>query len=97
MILILAEFKIPRTTRLRSGWRPREANTCPRSGEGAKRSNPMSKEQQLHGHRRAKKSYSKSKVRRGGPEEITLVQGKRNPSKAVGVVRRHQRAHILKQ
>ena len=57
----------------------------------------MSKEQQLHGHRRAKKSYSKSKVRRGGPEEITLVQGKRNPSKAVGVVRRHQRAHILKQ
>ena len=51
----------------------------------------------LRGHRRAEKSYSKSKVRRGGPEEITLVQGKRNPSKVVGVVRRHQTADTLKQ
>ena len=37
----------------------------------AKRSNPTSKEQQLHRHRRAKKSYSTFKVRRGD-----FVQGK---------------------
>ena len=36
----------------------------------------MSKEQWLHGHKRAERSYSTSKVRRGGLEEITLVQGK---------------------
>ena len=36
------------------------------------------------------------KVRRGGSEEIALVQGKRNPSKTVGVARGHQRADTLK-
>ena len=54
-------------------------------------SNPMSREQQLHRPRRAKRSYSMFKVRRGGREEIPLVQGKRNPSKTVGVARGHQR------
>ena len=38
--------------------------------------NPTSKEQQLHGHRRAERSYSTFKVRRGSREEIPLVQGK---------------------
>ena len=33
------------------------------------------------------------KVRRGGGEEIPLDQGKRNPSKMVGVARGHQRTH----
>ena len=56
----------------------------------------MSKEQRLHGHRRAKRSYSMFKVRRGGREEIPLVQGKRNPSKTVPVARGHQRADTLK-
>ena len=42
----------------------------------AKSSNPTSKERWLHGHRRAKRSYSTFKVRRGGHEEIPLVQGK---------------------
>ena len=37
--------------------------------------------------RRAERSYSTFKVRRGGCEEIPLVQGKRNPSKTVGVAR----------
>ena len=37
--------------------------------------------------RRAERSYSMFKVRRGGREEIPLVQGKRNLSKMVGVVR----------
>ena len=36
------------------------------------------------------------KVRKGGSEEILLVQGKRNPSKTVGVARGHQRADTLK-
>ena len=36
----------------------------------------MSKEQRLRGRRRAERSYSTSKVRRGGREEIPLVQGK---------------------
>ena len=36
------------------------------------------------------------KVRRGGGEEIPLVQGKRNTCKTVGVARGHQRADTLK-
>ena len=39
-------------------------------------SNPTSKEWQLCGHRRAERSYSTFKVRRGGHEEIPLIQGK---------------------
>ena len=41
----------------------------------AKRSNPTSKEQQLHGRRRAQRSYSTFKVRKGSREKIPLVQG----------------------
>ena len=44
----------------------------------------------------AERSYSMSKFRRGGGEEIPLIQGKRNPSKTVGVARGHQRADTLK-
>ena len=46
------------------------------SGAAAGRSNPMPKEQQLHGHSKAERSYSTFKVRRGGHEEITPIQGK---------------------
>ena len=42
----------------------------------AEQSNPTSKEQWLRRRRRAKRSYSTFKVRRGGSEEIPLVQGK---------------------
>ena len=42
----------------------------------AERSYPMSKERRLLGHRRAERSYSTFKVRRGGHEEIPLIQGK---------------------
>ena len=35
-------------------------------------------------------------VRKGGGEEIPLVQGKRNPSKMVDVARGHQRADTMK-
>ena len=68
------------------------------------------------GRRRAKRSYSTFKIRKGGCEEIPLVQvkeqqlhfagaavkryphlqGKRNPSKTVGVARGRQRADFLK-
>ena len=44
----------------------------------------------------ADRSYPTSKVRSGGQEEITHVQGKRNPSKTVGAERGHQRADRLK-
>ena len=47
-------------------------------------------------HRRAEKSYSTFKVRRGSHEKIPLIQGMRNPSKMVGVERGHQRADTLK-
>ena len=81
----------------------------------AERGNPTSKEQLLLGRRRAERSYSMFKVRRGGcekmpliqgeaaaalcwssPKEIPHVQGKRSPSKMVGVARGHQRADRLK-
>ena len=58
------------------GWRLRGATPRPRPGEVAERSNPTSKNLWLHGHRRAERSYSTFKVRRGGREEIPLVQGR---------------------
>ena len=68
----------------------------PRSREEGERSYPTSKEQWLHRRRRAERSYSTFKVRRGGREEILLIQGERNPSKTAGVARGHQRAGTLK-
>ena len=61
----------------------------------AERSSPTS-EERLLGNRRAERSYSTFKDRRGGREEIPHVQGKRNPSKMVGTERGHQRADRLK-
>ena len=50
---------------------PRGATTHPRSGVAAERSYPTSKKHQLHGCRRAERSCSTLRVRRGD-----LVQGK---------------------
>ena len=58
------------------GWWSRGATPRPRSGVLARRSYLTSKEWWLPGRRRAKRNYSMSKVRRGGCEEIPLVQGK---------------------
>ena len=69
---------------------------CPRSGEATERSYPTSKKWRLHRHRRAERTHSTFKVRRGGHEETPPVQGKRNPSKMAGVARGHQRADTLK-
>ncbi|XP_070325936.1 LOW QUALITY PROTEIN: pyruvate dehydrogenase E1 component subunit beta, mitochondrial-like [Odocoileus virginianus] len=56
--------------------RCRGTSPCPRSGAAAERSNPTSKERLLQGCRRAKRSYSTFKVRRGSREKIPLVQSK---------------------
>ena len=58
------------------GWQLGGTTPHPRSGVAAGRSNPTSKERWLRGCRRAERSYSTFKVRRGSGEEITLVQGK---------------------
>ena len=49
---------------------------CLRSGAAAEWSNPISKERRLCGLRRAERTYSMFKVRRGGGEKIPLIQGK---------------------
>ena len=50
----------------------------------------MSKEQWLHGCRRAERNYSTFKVRRGGGEEIPVIQGKEQQLHFVGAaVRRY--------
>ena len=48
----------------------------PGKSAASERSYPTSKEWWLRGRRRAERSYSTFKVRRGGGEEIPLVQGK---------------------
>ena len=80
--------------RPRSGQWPRVPG-CD-SSEAPGRSYPRSKKRWLPGHRRAERSYSTFKDRRGGSEETPLVQGKRNPSKTVGVARGHMRPDTLK-
>ena len=51
---------------------------------GAERSNPRSKERWMRGCRRAERSYSMFKVRRGGSEEIPIVQGKEQQLRITG-------------
>ena len=58
------------------GWWPGRATPCPRPGAAAWRTNPTSKEQWFRARRRAERSYPTLKVRKGGGEEIPLVQGK---------------------
>ena len=50
----------------------------------AERSNPTSKEQRLCGHRKAERSYSTFKVRRGSHEGICFVQGKEQQLRFAG-------------
>ena len=52
----------------------------------AERSNPTFKERWLRGCRRAKRSYSTLKVRRGGREEVPLIQGKEQRLRFAGAV-----------
>ena len=62
---------------------------------GAERRYPTSKEWRLRGCRRAERSYSTFKVRKGGPEEIPLVQGKEQWLRFAGAaVRRYARSKV---
>ena len=80
------------------GQRPGGATPRPRSGAEAERSNPMSKERWLCRRRRAKRSYSMFKVRRGGGEEIPLVQGKEQQLHFAGAaVKRHPQPKVREQ
>ena len=55
----------------------------------------MSKERQLHWRRRAERSYSTFKVRRGGGEEIPLVQGKEQRLRFAGAaVKRYPKSKV---
>ena len=55
----------------------------------------MSKEQWLHRHRRAERSYSTFKVRRGSGEEIPLIQGKEQQLRFAGAaVKRYPTSKI---
>ena len=65
---------------------PRRTTPRPRSGAAAGRSNPTSKEPWLCGRRRPHRSYSMFQVRRGGSEEIPLVQGKEQQLRFAGAV-----------
>ena len=57
----------------------------------------MSKEQRLHGRRRAERNYSTFKVRRGSPEEIPLIQGKEQRLCFAGAaVKRHPTSKVKK-
>ena len=63
----------------------------------AERCNLMSKEQWLRGHRRTKRSYSMFKVRRGGREEISLIQGKERRLHFAGAaVKRYHTSKVRK-
>ena len=66
-------------TATKSGAVARRATPRPRSGAAADRSYPMSEEWRLRGHRRAKRSYSTFKVRRGD-----LIQGKEQQLRFAG-------------
>ena len=50
----------------------------------AERSYPTSEERWLRGHRRAERSYSTFKVRRGGHKEMPLVQSKEQQLRFAG-------------
>ena len=57
----------------------------------------MSKKCWLRGHRRAERSYSTFKVRRGGPEEIPLIQGKEQWLRFAGAaVKRYPTSKVRK-
>ena len=69
---------------------PRGAIPSLRSGAADEKSNPMSKEQGLCGRRRAKRSYSTFKVRRG-----ELVQGKKQWLRFAGeAVKRYATSNV---
>ena len=53
-------------------------------GQRPRGATPLSKERWLHGCRRVERSYSTFKVRRGGREEIPLIQTKEQQLRFAG-------------
>ena len=86
----------------RSGQRPGGATPRPRSGGCGGTGGPTGAIPRSRSGGAAVRRYPSSKVRSSGcalleqREEIPHIQGKRNPSKMVGVARGHQRADTLK-
>ena len=77
------------------GLRPRRANTRLRSGAARERSYPTSKETLLRRRTRAERRYSMFKVRRGGSEKITLLQGEGKRLRFAGAaVKRHPMSKV---
>ena len=88
--------------------RPRGASPCPTSEVGPrgttppwrsvappKRSYPTAKKLQLRRRRRAERSYSTFKVRRGGREKIALLQGKEQRLRSAGAaVKRYPTSEV---
>ena len=62
----------------------------------AQRSNPTSKEWRLCRCRKAERSYSAFKVRRGSHEEILLLQGKEQWFHFAGAVKRYHTSKVRK-
>ena len=84
-------------------WRTRGATPWPFQGWGLRGANPCPRSSGCVGTRglrgatpRSKSGGATSALCWSSGEEIPHVQGKRNPSKTVGVVRGHQRAETLK-
>ena len=73
----------------------RGATPSPRSGGCAGAGGPRGAIPRSRSGGAVVRRYPSSKVR-SSREEIPHVQGKRNPSKTVGVARGHQRADTLK-
>ena len=74
----------------------RGATPCLRPGAAARKSNPTSKEWWLHRRRRAERSYSTFKVRRGSSEEIPLIQGKEQWLRFAGAaVKRYPTSKVI--
>ena len=89
----------PRPHARGQGRRPGGATPRPRSHDCAGAGGPRGTIPRLRSGRVAVRRYPSSKVRRNGwgsREETPHAQGKKNPSKMVGIARGHQRANTLK-
>ena len=87
---------MPAATNCTETWQ-RGPTPCPRSGAAAGRSNPTSKERWLRERRRAERSYSTFKVRRGSGEEIPLIQGKEQRLHFAGTAMKRYRTSKVRE
>ena len=81
-LLLIREGTFPRQRTKEGLFSPNNGSLSPRSGAAVRGATPYPRSGAA-----AERSYPTFKVRRGSHEDILHVQGKRNPSKTVGVVR----------